>query len=122
MRKFLPLFLIITFSCVEKPIEIENFDSEGWKADRMGCQNQRKALADILINNKDKLLGNSSQKIIGLLGKPERTELYTRNQRFYIYYITPGPECGENHMDTEHDRLTLRFSATDALKEISLYD
>ncbi|MGK7390219.1 MAG: outer membrane protein assembly factor BamE domain-containing protein [Candidatus Cyclobacteriaceae bacterium M2_1C_046] len=122
MKNYLPFFLIFFLSCTDKPIEIEGFDQDAWKADEKGCAGQREELAKVLLGNEEKLLGNSSQKISKYLGKPNLTELYTRNQRFYIYYISPGPACSEKFQDTEHDRLTLRFSATDALKEISLYN
>lgn len=119
---FFIFFITALTSCGGEKIQIENFNNEIWKNDPLGCKGEREALADILIEREEELLGNSSHKILEYLGKPDKTELYNRNQKFYHYYISPGVECGDKYKDLEHDRLTLRFSATDLLKEVSLYN
>lgn len=117
------LFLIgLLLSCTPEVISIENFDQEAWKSDTNGCQGDREIYADILMKNQDKLIGHNTHEIIQYLGKPDRNELYRRNQKIFHYHLSPGPSCDLEEHPAEHDRLVLRFNATDLLKEVSIYN
>lgn len=57
-------------------------------------------------------------EIVDLMGRPDRNELYKRNQKFYYYWIVPGEPCGKpNDSGT---KLTLRFNAVGKAKEVSI--
>jgi hypothetical protein len=43
--------------------------------------------------------------------------LYKRNQKFYYYFITPGPACDSMERSTE-ERLVIRFNAMGLANEI----
>lgn len=50
-----------------------------------------------------------------LLGKPDEQELYNRGQRFYIYFIEPGPKCDTPTGNPQV--LLVRFSAVGIANE-----
>lgn len=114
--------MIITAGCVGKEINIENFDQEAWKEDQFGCNNKRQDLYQTLLNNKEELLGLNNREIIDFLGKPDKTELYTRNQKFFHYYITPGNECDKGGKPEDPSLLSFRFNATGFVNEITLFN
>ena len=122
MKKILLIILLITSGCGGEPLAIENFDREVWKKDYHSCENLRFEQAQTLLANKEVLLGRSNREIIDLLGKPDKTELYTRNQKFFHYYITSGKQCGEGFESREPAILTFRFNATGLAKEINIYN
>lgn len=121
---FCPLFflvfgLLIILSGCNKKLDISNFDEEAWKADKMACQNTRHTLENNLLAAKSELIDLSQQDIVGVLGKPEMQELYTRGQKFYIYHLTPGPKCDEIAAASEKSRLLyVRFSALNEVSEV----
>jgi hypothetical protein len=58
-------------------------------------------------------------KVVELLGRPDQNELYTRNQKFYYYFIQPAPDCGGSK-DSISSRLVIRFNAMGLAKEVSV--
>lgn len=85
-----------------------------WKDDKNGCNGFRQKAEKILAEQKDKLLSLSETDIIRLLGKPDETELYKRNEKFYKYYFSHGPGCSDSG---NRKSITLRFNAVGLLKE-----
>ncbi len=122
MNKYLLLFLvIITITSCSNPIEINDFDSKIWLNDIDGCKKERNALAEVLIKNKDKLLGKDQDQITNLLGKPDKHEIYRRSQRFYIYSVSPGSSCSNYVADNTASILSLRFNAMGRVHEVVYY-
>lgn len=112
------IFGIFLSSCNE-PLEVKDFDAISWKSDKKACNNARSHYEDILIGAKEQIVGATQEDIIRFLGRPERQELYTRGQKFYIYYLSPAQECGENVNTTTPPRLLyVRFSALNKVNEI----
>lgn len=69
-----------------------------------------------LMDQKAELLALSELDIVELLGRPDQNELYTRNQKFYFYFLTPSSSC-----DTPAEkpqRLMIRFNAVGLAQEI----
>jgi hypothetical protein len=110
---------LITSSC-EDQLKIEGFDSETWKKDGEGCSGKRKEQLQVLLDSKEKIAGNSEQRIMNFLGSPDRNDLYTRRQKFFIYYIDPGPHCPDK--GTRHEMLIIRFNATGYANEVYSQD
>jgi hypothetical protein len=79
---------------------------------------KRASMTASITSQSDKLLALSEQEIISLLGKPDENELYTRNQKFYYYFLEPAKECGKT-VDDDPQRLVIRFNATGLAKEVS---
>ncbi len=115
-RLFALLSFLLLFSCGKALPELDNFDTESWKADRNACLNKRLIMKDVLLDQKDKLLALKETQIVSLLGRPDNNELYERNQKFYYYYLTPAPTCGTTTITTV--QLEIRFNALGYSKEI----
>ena len=109
------LINLITSACQDQ-LSIEGFDSRAWTSDHSGCTGKRHEQLRILLDSKEKLLGISEQRIMNFLGTPDRNDLYRRRQKFYIYYIDPGPNCPT--AGTGHGMLIIRFNATGYSNEV----
>ena len=119
MFRWLSISLIIlVFSCGKPLPELENMDLTSWKNDKDGCSGKRESMEAAITQQKDKLLALDEAAVIRLLGKPDKNELYTRNQKFYTYYITPSPECGSEFSTSV--KLIIRFNAMGLAKEITI--
>ncbi len=99
----------------KKNNRLEKFESELWAQDKGGCNGERLQLKNQLLSLKHNMRGFKSDEIESLLGKPDAQELYNRSQRFYIYFIEPGPECS-NPKDNPQ-ALFVRFSAVGIANE-----
>src|SRR6188768_3150667 len=89
----LSLFIIILYSCGQPTPILEGVDIELWKSDKYGCLKQRTQFIVSITNQRDKLKSLTEDDIIDLLGRPDQNELYSRNQKFYRYFLEPGPSC-----------------------------
>src|SRR6478609_8997818 len=90
------LFSTLSFllCCCGNPApDLEGVDTELWKSDKYGCLGKRKAFITLITNQKDKLKSLTEDDMIDLLGRPDQNELYSRNQKFYRYFLEPGPSC-----------------------------
>lgn len=122
MKNFLVILFIITslVGC-GKSVELTGFDNKAWKDDPNGCQGDRLRLIDSLKSNSDKLKGLSQGDVVRLLGRPDRNELYKRNQKFFEYQITPDKMCDVPNNSDDNFYLSIRFNATGLAKEIQIY-
>ena len=110
LQKFNVLLLAaILISCGKALPALDGIDTEKWKGDRDACQGYRQSVASSIEAEMVKLKGLSEMDIIQLLGKPDQNELYKRNQKFYSFFITPGPNCPA--ADSTAKKLILRFNA-----------
>lgn len=115
---FLFFSALVFYSC-SQPIDVEGFDAKAWKSDKRACNNSRADYEQVIVAARNQLVGSTQEDIIRFLGRPEKQELYTRGQKFYIYYLSPSPECDENINPTGPSRyLYVRFSALNKVNEI----
>ncbi len=112
------LVCLMCLSCRKPLPELKGIETEVWTVDKNGCSGVRANSIEALKEQKSALLGLSEMEIVQVLGKPDRNELYKRNQKFYYYYLQPAPEC-EQHPDSAL-RLAIRFNAMGLAKEISV--
>lgn len=110
--------LLVNARCGNPLPTLENMDLQEWRSDNDGCQNKRSTMASSLESQKDKLLALKEKQIISLLGKPDQNELYSRNQKFYTYFITPAAECSTSK--NESKTLIIRFNAMGLAKEVTI--
>jgi hypothetical protein len=108
--------LIIFSACGERLPQLEGIDLQQWQSDKNGCNGQRAEMLGEITNQKDKLLSLSELNVIKLLGRPDQNELYTRNQKFFYYFIDPGPAC-QGASEKPH-RLMVRFNAMGLAQEV----
>ena len=110
MYKYLFL-LMISVSCTQS-FSLQEFDEEGWKNDKKGCNGNRLEMINSLINSKDVLLNKSDFQISQALGKPDKQELLERSQKFFIYYISPASTCESFDQSSNSSiYLQIRFNA-----------
>ena len=103
------LFLAIVLGC-SSSIDLEGFNEKAWKSDKEGCHGLRVKLKDDLITVKDQIMGLDNEEVISVLGKPNKTLLDKRNQKYFIYTITPSENCSTYNKEIKSE-LSLRFSA-----------
>lgn len=119
MFKQLSIYFILIFGIVacDRPLPtLNNLDLEAWRNDRNACGTYRQSSIEAIKNQKDKFLALKELQIVELLGKPDRNELYKRNQKFYYYYLLPSPDCAIDSLKTT-SRLAIRFNAMGLAKE-----
>lgn len=102
--------------CQGEPIKLEGVEIKVWIDDAEGCNLKRATMVPVILEQKEKILAHSEADIIELLGKPDRVELYTRNQKLYHYRISPGPTCSTP--DSLNSELLIRFNAMGRAKEM----
>jgi hypothetical protein len=109
--------LFILYSCGPSLPHLEGVDGLAWKNDRNACKGERAKMIDSLLSQKEKLLALSELDIVDVLGKPDRQELYKRNQKFYYYFVMPSQDC---NLPTSSSslQLVIRFNAMGLAKEV----
>ena len=112
--KKLSIWVILLIGCGKPLPTLDGVNKAEWMSDKNGCNGLRKKMTEFVIKQKDKLLSLGETDIISLLGRPDETELYKRNEKFYKYYFSNGPGCP----DTANQKaITLRFNAMGLAKE-----
>lgn len=117
MRIILFLLAVLIFaSCGGE--KLEGFDAEKWKTDDNGCNGQRISMKEIFEFQHEKILGLHENELKAMLGKPDKQELYVRSQKFFVYYLEPGPLCqkGNEFPLTLH----IRFNSLGFTNEVFL--
>lgn len=114
------LILLLLLSGCGNPLPtIENLDLDQWKKDKNACGTYRTTNLETFKDQKDKLLALKEMQVVELLGRPDRNELYKRNQKFYYYYLKSAPECS-NYNPDDNARLAIRFNAMGLAKEVMI--
>lgn len=110
------LLLIILFAACSKPLPtLEGVDLDLWKSDRNACLGERTKMMESIISQKEKLKTLSEMDLVELLGRPDENQLLDRNQKFYKYYLEPGPPCDQSVIEPK--MLILRINAIGLTKE-----
>ena len=114
------LYILLVISCGEKRNirKLEKFDSSAWISDKDGCNGTRLAMKDSLLKAKYRMRGLRIGEIKQLLGNPDAEELSDRNQKYYVYYLEPGPGCTKGSNSALS--LFVRFSAVGIANELTL--
>jgi len=115
--KIIFLFAVLLVACGKPLPTLDGIDLKQWKEDRNGCNHFREKVIEKLVPQKDKLLGLSEDDVIGLLGRPDQNELYKRNEKFFKYFLEPGPSCGKDSSDVI---LSIRFNSVGLAKETAI--
>jgi outer membrane protein assembly factor BamE (lipoprotein component of BamABCDE complex) len=115
---WLSLVIIVSLlSCGKSLPELKGIDKDSWMNDKGACKNVRSAMIEDVKSQKEKLLALTEMQLVELLGRPDENELYKRNQKFYTYYLEPGPTCDSINGD-EALKLIIRFTAMGLAKEV----
>jgi outer membrane protein assembly factor BamE (lipoprotein component of BamABCDE complex) len=120
--RWLSPFILVFILCLgcDKPLPtLEGVDLARWQEDRNACKNVRAFMRDAIDREKEKLLALTQMQIVELLGRPDQNELYSRNQKFFYYFLEPAPAC-TGSQDSAADKLVIRFNAMGLAKEVSV--
>jgi len=117
MKKLFIVYILIAGACGKPLPALDGIDLKQWKDDKNGCNHFREKLIDTLVSQKDKLLGLSEDDVIALLGRPDQNELYKRNEKFFKYFLEPGPSCRSDSSDMI---LSIRFNSVGLAKEATI--
>lgn len=112
------IVLVLLLSCTEES-RLEDFDTEGWKQDKMGCKAHRITLIDELMSRQNEITGLGQEEVIKLLGKPDRHELYSRNKKSFTYFLVKGPDCDKAIGNPA--KLVIRYDGLGRSKDIIYY-
>jgi len=115
---FSALIALMLISCGKDLPTLDGIDTERWKNDKSACLGERNKMLLSMRSEMVKLKGLKEMDIISLLGKPDANELYKRNQKFYYYFMSPGPACTTR--DSVTQRLVLRFNAMGYAQLVSM--
>jgi len=115
---FFLCLLIAGWGCAPAGKDLPGFDEQAWKDDKQGCQGQRAKLLTDLEAAWPELKGLSQVDIERTLGKPDQHELYRRSQKFFIYYVSAGPNCDTPGEDPPL-RVHVRFNALGFANELA---
>jgi len=115
--RLLPIIALMFYGC-GLPADLNGYNDVTWKSDANGCNGDRLAMTEVFVTQKDKIKGLDEPQILRLLGKPDKQELYIRSQKFFVYYMEPGPTC-ENSIEPPL-LLTIRFNALGYTNEVFL--
>lgn len=119
MHKLLNVALVVVmFGCGRPLPEFINLDLNAWKNDKHACSGYRSQRIEEIKVQKEKLLALDESQVIKLLGRPDRNELYKRNQKFFQYYLEAGSRCAEPK--DEALKLIIRFNAMGLAKEVAV--
>ncbi|MEO1051837.1 MAG: hypothetical protein AAFX87_14500 [Bacteroidota bacterium] len=114
---FILMATSLTLSC-SKPVDIDGFDETVWKNDKMGCASERVELLNSLMNEREKIKGLNTSEIVKVLGKPDIHDLSKRNQKYFVYNVTPGPKCERYTEGASSTTLKVRFNAVGLAYEV----
>ncbi|MFB6454400.1 hypothetical protein ACE38W_03940 [Chitinophaga sp. Hz27] len=111
----------LTHPKLSDSIDIPGFDKEIWQLDSLGCLDRRADFSEILLANKECILGKKRDLIELLLGVPNR---WSFSKKYAFYYLTSGIQCRGNY-DRSRDTvevftLSLRYSG-DTLRDIGIF-
>lgn len=117
-RSLLLLLFVLLSACSPSLPVLDGVDLGIWKDDKNGCKGDRSRMIEAITQEKEKLKALSEMEIIQLLGRPDENDLLQRSQKFYVYYMEPGPHCNEAF--EEPKKLILRMNAIGLTKEVQI--
>ncbi len=112
------VLLFLLLGCGKDLPTLQGIDIEKWKSDKNACLGDRASMKQPMVTEMGKLKGLKEMDIVALLGRPDANELYKRNQKFYYYFLSPGPGCSSH--DSVTQRLVLRFNAMGYAQVVSI--
>ena len=94
MRKAILLLTLVSLTSCYKTLEMEGFDKLQWANYEQECSMYRQDVANLIIEKQEVILKGTQNEVESLLGKAKEHELYSRNQKFFHYRLTPPDKCG----------------------------
>lgn len=120
LLNFLILLSFLGFYACSSKIELKDVDLDNWKKDRNGCLGLRQQEIEDFKAVKNEILGKDNQALIKTFGRPDRVELASRSQSFYIYYLEPGTDCDLAEKASQPMMAILRLNALSRVSEVTV--
>lgn len=119
-EKGLTVILSILFQACSysDPLNLPGLDSEGFKNDRGGCDGNRQKQIELIKANKDQFLGISENQIFKAIGRYDYQVLDKKNEKIFVYFLEPGPQCEHMQNPTEAESLVLYMNAVKLVKQV----
>lgn len=117
---FLSLLLVMLVTSCSPALDAGKINLENWKADRYGCKGLRMNDLDELQKIKNNFLGADNQALIKTFGRPDRVELFEKNQSFFYYFLEPSPNCDGVKTEKEPLRVLFRMNALSKVSEVTI--
>lgn len=114
------LFLIAFIASCSPALDAGKINLENWKADRYGCKGLRIQDLDELQQIKNNFLGANNQALIKTFGRPDRVELFDKNQSFFFYFLEPSSNCENVKTEKEPLRVLFRMNALSKVSEVNI--
>jgi hypothetical protein len=112
------LFLLLA-SC-SPALDAGKINLDNWKADRYGCKGLRIQDLGELQRIKNNFLGANNQALIKTFGRPDRVELFDKNQSFFFYFLEPSSTCYTIEKEKEPLRVLFRMNALSKVSEVNI--
>lgn len=117
-------FLLFVFALAgcsySDPLEIPGLDTAAFKGDRAGCNGGRKGQITLLKENRERFLGISENEIFNAIGRYDYQVLDRKNEKVFVYYLEPGPQCEQIQAPTQAQSLVLYLNAVKLVKEVEI--
>ncbi len=110
--------MLIAGACGKPLPTLDGIDLKQWRNDKNGCNHFREKTIELLTSQIDKLKALDETQILQLFGKPDQTELYRRNQKFYTYFLEPSVKCDLSKEKVK--KLIIRFNGMRMAKEVEI--
>ena len=112
--------LLLCLGCAG-PDTLGTLNLKAWRNDRGGCKGDRQQQLANFQQIKDQLKGMHVNDLGKYLGRPDVNQIEDRNQKYYVYYVEKGPQCGANTgAKSTAKSVALRISAIGLVTEISV--
>lgn len=110
--------LAITTGCTGA-LDVGGIDLVNWKNDRYGCKGLRIQDVDEIRKIKNTFLSKNNQELIKTFGRPDRVELASKSQSFFIYFLEPSDNC-DPKPEKEPLKVLFRLNAINKVSEVTV--
>lgn len=118
--QFLSLLLVMIVTSCSPALDAGKINLDNWKADRYGCKGLRMSDLEELQQIKNNFLGADNQALIKTFGRPDRVELFDKNQSFFYYFLEPSTNCDGVKAEKEPLRVLFRMNALSKVSEVTI--
>lgn len=101
------------------PVDAGSIDLVNWKNDRYGCKGLRYQDLDEIKRIKNTFLTKNNQELIKTFGRPDRVELASKSQSFFIYFLEPSDNC-DPKPEKEPLKVLFRLNAINKVSEVTV--
>lgn len=121
-----PVGIILYFICLLSinigctgTLDVGGIDLVNWKNDRYGCKGLRIQDVDEIRKIKNTFLTKNNQELIKTFGRPDRVELASKSQSFFIYFLEPSDNC-DPKPEKEPLKVLFRLNAINKVSEVTV--